>query len=227
MTEQSLHEQLKALYAEGHPVETVVDGYVIDVVRDNLLIEIQTGNFSGVKPKLVDLLADHRVRVVHPILARKWVIRLDGEGHVVSRRKSPKRGRVEDAFLELVYLSELCLHPHFELEVALVTANEFWMDDGKGSWRRRRWSVYDRRLLQVLETHRFAGPNDYLALLPDDLPQRFTTRGLAAQTGLSRRLARKLVYCFRKMGLLTLRGKTGRTNVYTVAAPRPPLQVHS
>jgi hypothetical protein len=221
MAEQSLHEQLKAMYAEGHPVEMVVDGYVIDVVRDNLLIEIQTGNFSSIKPKLVDLVANHRVRVVHPILSRKWVIRLDDERNVLSRRKSPKRGKVEDVFYELVYLSELCPHPHFELEIVLVNANEFWMDDGKGSWKRKRWSVYDRRLLQVLETHRFTGPKDYLALLPDDLPQRFTTRELAVQKGCSRRLAQKLVYCYRKMGILTVHGKTGRTNLYTVTPPRP------
>jgi hypothetical protein len=131
---------------------------------------------------------------------------------------------VEDVFRELVYLPELCLHPHFELEVVLVTANEFWMDDGRGSWRRKRWSVYDRRLLQVLETRRFTGRDEYLALLPDDLPPRFTTRELAARKGLSRRLAQKLVYCYRNMGLLTVRGTTGRTRRYAVTAPRPPLE---
>jgi len=36
-------------------LETEVGGYVIDIVRGNMLIEIQTRNFSVVKAKLTDL----------------------------------------------------------------------------------------------------------------------------------------------------------------------------
>lgn len=216
MTEQSLHEQLKAMYSGGGSVEESVDGYIVDVVRGRLLVEIQTGSFGSIQSKLEDLLENHRVRLVHPIPYMKWIVRLDSDGDPVSRRKSPKRGRVEDVFHELVHIPEVCVHTHFELEVALVNAEEFWIDDGKGSWRRRNWSIYDRKLLHINKRHIFTEPRDYLDLLPNDLPDGFTSRHLSEQTGMTRRLAQKMVYCLRKMGLLKIHGKKARANLYTI-----------
>jgi hypothetical protein len=216
MTEQSIHEQLKERYSEGNLVEESVEGYIIDVVREGLLIEIQTGNFSGIKSKLKDLLGNHRVRLVHPIPYMKWIIKLDENGNRVSRRRSPKRGRVEEVFYELIYISNVCNHLNFELEVILVDAEEFWIDDGKGSWRRKNWSIHDRRLLQIREKHLFGVSNDYIKLLPGDLPERFTARELSRHKGIKLRLAQKMVYCLRRMDILKTSGRKGRANLYKI-----------
>ena len=217
MTEQSLHNQLKEWYTgEGAEVEATVDGYVVDVVRDGLLIEVQTGNFSAIKDKLRDLLGSHRVRLVHPVPRIKWIIRLDGDGAPVSRRRSPKRGRVEEVFCELVYIPEICETPGFELEVVLVDAEEYLIDDGRGSWRRRRWSIHDRKLVDVVERRIFRCPKDYLDLLPEGLPQEFTARQLAKASRLRIRLAQKMVYCLRRMNVLEVSGREGRSNLYRV-----------
>jgi len=217
VTEQSLHNQLKEWYkGEGAAVEATVDGYVVDVVRDGLLIEVQTGNFSAIKDKLRDLLGSHRVRLVHPVPRIKWIIRLDGDGAQVSKRRSPKRGRVEEVFYELVYIPEICETPGFELEVVLVDAEEYLIDDGRGSWRRRRWSIHDRRLVDVVERHVFRCPKDYLELLPEGLPQEFTARQLAKASRLRIRLAQKMVYCLRRMKVLEVSGRKGRSNLYRV-----------
>jgi len=217
VTEQSLHNQLKEWYTgEGAAVEAPVDGYVVDVVRDGLLIEVQTGNFSAIKDKLRDLLGKHRVRLVHPVPRIKWIIRLDGDGAPISRRRSPKRGRVEEVFSELVYIPEICETSGFELEVVLVDAEEYLIDDGRGSWRRRRWSIYDRKLVDVVESHVFKCPKDYLDLLPEGLPQDFTARQLAKTSRLRIRLAQKMVYCLRRMKVLEVRGRKGRANLYGV-----------
>ena len=217
MTEQSLHNQLKEWYTgEDAAVEATVDGYVVDVVRDGLLIEIQTGNFSAIKEKLRALLGSHRVRLIHPVPRIKWIIRLDGDGAQVSRRRSPKRGRVEEVFYELVYIPEICETPSFELEVVLVDAEEYLIDDGKGSWRRRRWSIHDRRLVDVVERQTFRGPKDYLDLLPEGLPPEFTARQLAKASRLRIRLAQKMVYCLRRIKVLEVSGRKGRSNLYRV-----------
>ncbi|MFP3951753.1 MAG: hypothetical protein ACLFVP_06420 [Candidatus Bathyarchaeia archaeon] len=216
MTELSLHEQLKDNYSDGGGVEETVDGYRIDVVHRGLLIEIQTANFSSIKPKLRDLLQEHRVRLVHPIPYMKWIIKLDQDGKRVSRRRSPKRGKVEEVFYELVYIAEIPTDPNFELEVAMVNAEEFWMDDGEGSWRRNNWSIHDRRLLNIRERHLFTSPSDYLRLLPKNLSNRFTTRQLLDKADISTKLARKMIYCLRKMGGLGIHGKNGRANIYEI-----------
>jgi hypothetical protein len=62
LREKPLHASLKLWCAtDGDLFEEPVDGFVIDVVSDDLLIEIQTGGFSSMKRKLKALLAaDHR-----------------------------------------------------------------------------------------------------------------------------------------------------------------------
>jgi hypothetical protein len=217
VTEQSLHNQLKDLYAgEGDRVEAAVDGYIVDVVKGDLLIEVQTGNFGSIRQKLIDLLGNHRVRLVYPVPLNKWIIRLNAHGGQVSRRRSPKRGRVEEVFYELVYTPELAKFEGFELEVVMVDAEELWVDDGRGSWRRRRWSIADRRLLAVHEQHLFRDARDYLGLLPASLRSGFTAKELAAESKMSSGLAQKMVYSLRKMGLLEPAGRRGRSNLYRV-----------
>jgi hypothetical protein len=218
MTEQSLHEQLKEIYAEGiFPVEVSVDGYIVDVLKDGIIIEIQTGNFSAIKEKLLDLLKGHRVTLVHPIPYFKWIIRLNEQGERVGRRKSPKKGRVEEMFYELVYMPSLCCHRNFGLEISMVNIEEYWIDDGKGSWRRGRWSIHDRKLLHVHNNYLFKDVHDFLTLLPTNLPTRFTSREFRRGSGLSRSLSQKMLYSLRKMNLLKVSGKRGRSNLYSVA----------
>jgi hypothetical protein len=217
VTEQSLHNQLKEWYmGESAITETAVDGYVVDVVKDGLLIEVQTGNFSAIKDKLKTLLKSHRVRLVHPVSRIKWIIRLDAKGDQVSRRKSPKRGRVEEVFYELVYIPDICKTPGFELEVLLVDAEEYLIDDGKGSWRRRRWSIHDRRLVEVVERFIFRDRKDYLGVLPEGLPHEFTARQLSKASRIGIGLAQKMVYCLQRMKVLDVSGKKGRSNLYII-----------
>jgi hypothetical protein len=51
--EKSLHAALKKWYTQpGDQLEIRVDGYIIDLVRGDLLVEVQTGSFSPLKRKL-------------------------------------------------------------------------------------------------------------------------------------------------------------------------------
>lgn len=217
MTEQTLHEQLKEVYAkETGEIESTLGDYRVDVIRGDLLIEIQTRSFSSIRDKLRDLAENHRVRLVHPIAYQKWIIRLDKDGKQVSRRKSPKRGRVEDIFYELVYMPELLSNSNFELEVALVDLEEYWIDDGKGSWRRRRWSIHDKKMLELREHHLFISPEDFKRLLPESLPSEFTSRMLTRETGLNIRACQKMLYCLHKMNVVSRNGKKGRSYLYRI-----------
>jgi len=217
MGETSLHEAVKRWYAQpGDRLEAWVDGYLIDIVRDDQLIEIQTGNFSTIKAKLKNLIRRHPVRLVHPIAQTKWIVRLDARGGRVSRRRSPRRGRVEDLFLELVYIPHLMEEPNFSLEALMVHSEEELINDGRGSWKRKRWSVHDRRLLDVVERTTFSAPADFKKLLPASLPEEFTTRELAEALKLRTNISQKMTYCLRHMELLDTIGKRGRARLYAL-----------
>jgi hypothetical protein len=216
LAEKSLHAELKQWLCQADDqTEVPFNGYFIDIVRGERLIEIQTANLYALKPKLRKLLNEHPITLVHPIAQERWIARQTADGQPISRRKSPKRGRVIDAFSELVRMGQLLLHPNLSLTIVLIQEEEIWRDDGRGSWRRRGWSLYDRRLLSVVEEHTLDTAADYLALLPTGLPQPFTNRELAAALPCHRPLAQKMTYTLQQMGVLVPNGKNGRALQFT------------
>ena len=134
-------------------------------------------------------------------------MRQSADGELIGRGKSPKRGRVEDIFYELVRIPQLIAHPDFTIEVLLTREEEILRDAGTGSWRRKRWSVHDRRLLDVVDQVTFASLTDFRALLPATLPQPFTNRELAASLHCRPSLAQKMSYTLRKIGGIAVVGK--------------------
>ena len=217
MTEYSLHSEIKDWYSvSGDKLEVKVDGFIIDILRDNLLIEIQTRNFSAIKKKLIRLLLTNQVRLVYPIAKLKWIVHVSTSGKFVRKRKSPKKGKLTDLFFELVHTSHLISDKNFSLEVLLIEEEELRCNDGKGSWRRRGVSIKDRKLLKVFDRVVFEDRTDFLKILPKNLGVSFTNRVLAKKLGISIRLAQKITYCLRKMNVLIIDGKKKRELLFRV-----------
>ena len=220
LNEKPLHASLKQWYARpGDRFEVPVDGFVIDIVRDDLLIEIQTRNFSSIKSKLTNLVRSHHVRLIYPIVQEKWIVRsATGNGGRIVRRKSPKRGRVEDLFWELVSIPQLLSNPNFSLEVLMIRAEELRRKTNKREWRRRGWVLEGHRLLDVMDQRFFGASVDWLRFLPDGLGS-FTTGDLAIEMATRRELAQKMAYCLREARMIELIGRRGRANLYRVPGP--------
>jgi len=210
--ETSLHSAIKNWYSQpGDQIEAKVDGFIVDIVRDDVLIEVQTRNFSAMKKKLKSLLASHTVRLVYPIAKEKWIIYINpSNGARIGRRRSPRKGDMLDIFVELVRIPELLREDNFTIEVLMIKEEETRCADGKGSWRRRGLSVKDRRLVEVVGTMVFANIEDYLKLLPNDLVQPFTNRMLAKHMGVTVRRVRRITYCLRKMEAIKEVGRNGK-----------------
>jgi len=220
MTETSLHASLKSWYSQpGDQIETLVDGFIIDIRRGDLLIEVQTRSFSSLRPKLEYLLSSYRLHVVHPIAVEKWIVKKYRDKNTQpSRRKSPQRGRLEHMFKELIYISHLLPNPNLSVEIILTREEVVWVDDGTGSWRRKGWRIADRSLIDILERQVLFGLEDYRSLLPSNLPQPFTTTDLAERANIPRPLAQMMTYCMRKSGIIELNGK--RKQAYCYAIPQ-------
>jgi hypothetical protein len=215
--EGSLHAALKALYTRpGDRVEESVDGYVVDVVRDDELVEIQTASFSSAARKLRRLVIDHKILLVHPIATERWLVRVDADGVVTDRRRSPKRGLPLDLFHELVAFPELVAHPNFRIELVLIREEELRgpIPDGARYRYPREWWRLDRRLLEVIETIRVDTPTDLLRLLPADLPDPFTSADIATASRRTRHLAMRTAYCLQRSGAARCIGRHGRAQVY-------------
>jgi len=216
--EGPLHAGLKQWYAlSGDDVEVPLDGRQIDLVRGDLLIEIQTRGFSALKQKLETLVESHRVRLVHPLPWQTWIVRVEDKGGaVLGRRKSPKRGRIEDVFDELVSIPRLIAHPNFSVEFLLIKQEEVRQRE-EGRWRRKGWAIIERRLIEVIDSLVIETVEDLLPFLPEKLPETFTTADLAQGLDISRDLAQKLAYCLREAGAIVAQGKRGNAIAYAVA----------
>jgi hypothetical protein len=218
--EGSLHAALKAVYAGPDDlVEAAVEGFVVDVVRPHELVEIQTTSFASAARKLRSLADRHRVVLVHPIPAELWLIRVDADGGVLGRRRSPKRGLAVDLFENLTAFPELMAHPNFRLEIVMIREEEVRGPAEPGVRRRypRSWRRLDRRLLEILETIRVDTPADLWQLLPE-LPDPYTSADIGELTGRSKRLSMRAAYCLQKSGASIGMGRRGRLQTYTTAA---------
>lgn len=210
--ESSLHSSLKLWHKKpDDQIEVPVENFVIDIVSDDLLIEIQTKNFCIIRKKLETLLKNHRVLLIHPIVKDKWIISMDRQSNkIIRKRLSPKHGSYLDIFEELIRIPNLISNPNFTLELLLVEIEEFRINDGKGSWRRKGWSIYNQRLVNILEKKVFCSPIDFLMLKPINVKTPFTNAELAHSLEKPLRLAQKMSYCLRKMGIVKVIGKSGK-----------------
>lgn len=216
LNERSLHRALKALYAApGSLSEQLIDGYVVDVLIGQRIIEIHTGGFSRLKRKLPRLLERHAVTLVHPIARDRFIIKQAGQADGgAARRKSPKHGSVFSIFSGLTSIPKLVAHPNFALEAVITIEEEVRVPNPRRNRRRGGWTAIDRRLVEVLETHRIESMGDLFAMLDAALPEEFTTADLASAMQAPRRLGQQAAFCLREAGVLAICGKVGNALRY-------------
>ena len=214
LREGPLHRELKTMLAgPGDQFEVRVDGYVIDLVRaDGELVEVQTGSFSPLRAKLDALLDRHRIRIVHPIPARRRIVRVDEHGEVLSERPSPKKPGAATIFEGLVSFPTLLSHPNLVIEV-LLCREDHVRKPAPVRGRRYLRDPGERRLTEVLERVELTGPADAAALIPSfDAP--FTTRELAKAMRVPLPLAQKTAACLRALDVLEPAGMRGRAPLH-------------
>ncbi|MHC4409933.1 MAG: hypothetical protein ACYTEG_11285 [Planctomycetota bacterium] len=198
---------MKDRYAEPEDeFEVPLDGFVIDIRRADLLVEIQTKSFGSMGHKFDQLLSAHRMLLVHPIAVETYLQR---EGK--KPRKSPKRGSILSIFEELVSIPTLLDHPYLTLDVVLVSMTKVQAVDPDARRGRGGFRTVDRQLREVFEVQRFRDTDDLAELLPAGLPPEFTTADIASRAHVPRSLAQQMAFCYRALGVISQvgRGKTG------------------
>ena len=94
-------------------IEARVDKFLIDVIKEDILIEIQTQNFSAIKEKLATLINTHKVLLVHPIIRDKWILKFDIKSkRILKKTLSPKHDNYLNIFEELIRIPYLISNPN-------------------------------------------------------------------------------------------------------------------
>lgn len=193
----------------GDELEFELDGFVIDIRRGDLLIEVQTGSFGAMGRKLDRLLGHYQIQLVHPVPIATYLHKPKAKP-----RRSPIKGTIYSVLDELVSIPTLLDHPNLTLDVVLVTVDKFQIHDPKARRGRGGWRTTDKKLRSVESTHRFASTDDLVALMPSGLPDRFTTADMAAGRELGRDAAQKLAYCLRALDRIEVIDRTKAGYVY-------------
>ena len=203
--EKRLHRILKRFVcADIHGHEVRVGRYVADVLCDGRITEIQTGSLRPLLPKLRSYLeqTDYDVTVLHPILAEKTLFRMEKEtGELLSKKRSPKKARIEDALCELYWLSEIFPSPRLTVQVLLIRADEHRFSE---RMRYRKEGAYDSELYPraLLDCVTWHTAEDFAPFLPPECDS-FTAAEYAKHSKLKNRKLYSALNFLCAAGLLT------------------------
>ena len=187
---------------------------VADILTDGHIMEVQTGGFFPLREKIGWYLTHTpcRVTVVHPIPTVKYLSWIDpADGSILSRHKSPKRGRVKDVAKELYWVSDFIGDPRFAVRILLLELEEYRLADGWSKDKKRGSNRYERFPTALLGDVTLWTPADYAAyFLPSALsapdaegtPPVFTAAAYAKATGVRGKATYSTIHLLERLGLI-------------------------
>ena len=214
--ESSLHRTLKFQYiGDGGKSEVEAGDFIADGIRKNgEYIEVQTGSFGPLKKKVTEFASRGKVRIIHPVIIKKYIEVYDIDGKLLHRRKSPKQGTVWNLFNVLIHAPHLALLKGVTIEAALVDVTEKRVKDGKGSWRRKGISILDKEMTAFHESIVFAKKSDYRRFIPYKKGEEFTSFSYTQKTGIDKWTAYKVLYVLNIIKIVERTGKKGNSWIY-------------
>ena len=179
LNEKRMHIALKRFVC---PDETKYEAdmgsrFVADVKVDDEIYEIQTGSLYPLKAKLEYYIGntDCHVTVVHPIPARRFRVWIDPKtGESQPRRRVAGIASVFGEAHELVYISEALATGRVAVWFLFIEEEEYRFLDGRGKDRKAHSTRFERLPVDIIDEVVFAEKLDYLALIPEGLPDAFT-----------------------------------------------------
>ena len=208
--EKTLHLALKYYFApdpETH--ERPLGSFVADAVTEEGVIEVQTRGLSRLKPKLDAFLPLCPVTVVHPVAVEKWLLRVDENGELLSKRRSPKHESVYSAMREIYTLRNYMGNENFRIAVCGVALSEYSVAGKRG----RKYKL-DRMPLALHALWMLESPEDYAALLPRAFPEAFTLPELCEVLHQPEMPCRLFLSLLQRLGCVAECGKRGRLKLW-------------
>lgn len=217
--EKTLHAVLKYYFEprkENHEIK--IASYYADIVGENGIIEIQTGNFQSIRQKLMEFLAVTGVTLVYPIAKTTTIITVSREtGEVLRQRKSPKKGSPYLVFPELYKIKHLITKPGFCLCIVLLDLCEYRID-GETRTRRGRKKPYEKgdRVPTALQEEIYIfSPQEYEILVPPSLTDTtFTCVDFGKACGIPSKAAQCGMNVLTHLGVLEKCGTENRKTLY-------------
>ncbi len=213
LSEKTVHAVLKEYYGGGEENKEIpLGGFVADVVSEDGVIEIQTRALYRLDRKLEALLPLCRVTVVYPIEARKYLLDIDPDsGELISKRLSPKRLKIWHGIAELYGIRKFLGNENLTVRFPVLTVEETRI---RAAEKKRRADKIDKLPADMTEEVVIRRKEDIAALLPEELPDGFTSAEFAKLCRINADTAGKCIRVLSVMGIITEYGKQGRCKLW-------------
>lgn len=215
--EKTVHAILKNyLVPDPSCHEKKVGSFYADILDENGIIEIQTRNFDKLRKKLEAFLELFPVTIVYPIPHTKWLRWINEEtGEISAPRKSPKSGTPYMIFPELYKIKNYLLHPNLRLHIVLMDLEEYRLLNGWSRDRKKGSTRNDGIPLGLVNEVIIHNPYEYHKLIPDNLPETFTSKDYQRASKLRQKDAITALNILNHVGAVKRIGKKGRAYLYS------------
>ncbi len=217
LSEKYLHALLKNFYEPNNTYHEVkVDRFTADICRGNEIIEIQTRQLNRLREKLeAYMLLGYKVKVVYPIPRNRWLLWVDNEtGVTTKRRKSPVVGSFLSAFFELYKIKYFLDWDNLTVELLLFDAEEYRNLDGYGKSKKYRSTRLEMMPLEFVDSLTLSSPKDYLVFLSESLPPIFKSSDFAKLNKTDLSYANTVLNVLTYLGVITKCGKDKQSFLY-------------
>ncbi len=217
LSEKTIHAVIKQyLCSDNTYHEIKIHNYYADIFMDNQIIEIQTRNFDKLRSKLDVFLKEYPVTIVYPIPYYKWLRWINNEtGEISAPRKSPKKGTPYMIFPELYKIKSYINHENLRLQILLINVEEYRYLNGWSKDKKKGSSRCDGIPLELIEDITITSNEEYKKLIPNALPEEFTTKDFKKFSALSTNGATTAVNILHHIGVIRRIGKKGRAYLYS------------
>lgn len=214
--EKTVHSVLKAYYspdASNHEIK--IGNFVADIYNENGIMEIQTRSFFKLRRKLQAFLQIAPVTIIYPVHHIKWIRWVNPQtGEISPPRKSPKLGTPYMIFPELYGIKDFLYDPNLHIKIVLMDLEEYRFLDGWSKDKKKGSSRCDRIPTELVDEISISGPEQYRLLIPEDLPDEFSSLDFKKASGLSRSNAQTALNILFYLGAVDRIGKNGKSFLY-------------
>ena len=215
LSEKTLHKTIKNLYESNQDYQEVkIDGYYVDILKDNNIIEVQTKQFDKLRNKLSYLLDhyDYNINVIYPIFNNKVIYYIYDNKIISLPKKSPKKLKYPEVFYEIYKIKNLLSNEKLVITLLVLDIQEYRIKTNN----RKKYVLYDRVPIKLIEEVRLTKKDNYISLLPKNSGEVFTVKDVCELTKGDNKYVSKMINVLKYLGIIEMIGKEGKKYLYKV-----------
>lgn len=216
--EKILHRTIKYYLEPNEEFHEIKIGKMYaDIKKDDLIYEIQTGNFNVLRHKLDTFLPKFKVCIVYPIAYNKTIQLIDESGEITTR-KSPKKGSSFSLFIELYKIKTYLTDPNLVFKVLLIDMEEYRTKTTKKHYHSKGFQKEVQIPINLVKEYDINSIEDIYILFDDypKLKENFTSKEFARIIKVSPNKANTILNVLNHLNVVERIDKNKNAYVYKI-----------